>query len=422
MASSVSAPLFPSPSSNKKPVLPRNSSSLSSFYRISLPSLNPSSSIFFSTHRVSDSVLCRCDKRSDDSSSSEDKDKDKGGWKWNSRFQDMVKFVKRLENYLSTNALEIENVNVSVDLNLNLEEKKEVVKLNVEEEIEEWNWERWKKYFDEVEEQAKNVSVLKSQLGKAVYGEEYEYASKLKVAIAAAATNDVVGRVITQLKRAIEQERYQDAAFYRDHAGAGLMGWWAGISKGSDDPYGRIIHIGVEHGRYVARNFSPRHLATSARGVPLFEIFLTVGSKGDYKQQKKVSSNKHAKRLIRVPARLEKLDHSSFTFSVEEDEKQLEVGGKGLVSPDKGATLLGQRNMTNVMSDLTKYAMKLEEVPTKMLKELIILTLNQAKNRQTLSGTTTFNRIEIPASSDLLNGDLDYTLVPMGFTAQKSFI
>ncbi|KAF5206609.1 Executer 1 protein [Thalictrum thalictroides] len=480
-------------------------------------------------HRVSDSVLCRCHKLYDDSSSSDDR----GGW--NSQFQDIVKFViKKIEDYLSTNSKEKEDVSVD------FEENKEVVKSN-EEEIEEWDWERWKKHFEQVEEQEKIVLVLKSQLGNAVYGEEYEYASKLKVAIAAAASNDVVGRVITQLNRAIEEERYQDAAFYRDYAGAGLMGWWAGISKNSDDPYGRIIHIGVEHGRYVARNFSPRHLATSARGVPLFEIFLTVGSKGEYKQQavylkrnggkfgdltssSLLDSGSNISQLnastdvqndlsststediedkdddsdaaeglvnfqnipqdmipgvkvtvlkVTAPEKVdrdliynvieqiseeeedeEEVDEDEEEGEDEEEEKDAElesvdsddndikaeihldedeiemvagggtsdilkdqseitfeiligVGGKGLVSPDKGATLQGQRSMTNVMSDLAKYAMKREKIPMKVLKDveqLISLTLNQVKNRQPLSGTTTFNRIEIPASSDLLNG------------------
>lgn len=38
-----------------------------------------------------------------------------------------------------------------------------------------------------------------SQLGRAVYTEDFEDAARLKVAIAAAATNDVVGRVIFHL-------------------------------------------------------------------------------------------------------------------------------------------------------------------------------------------------------------------------------
>lgn len=87
--------------------------------------------------------------------------------------------------------------------------------------------------------------------------EDYEEAGRLKVAIAAASTGDAVGRVMSYLKvgtwtslnhlliplfsstnislslayclefqSAINEERYQDAAFMRDNAGAGLVGFF----------------------------------------------------------------------------------------------------------------------------------------------------------------------------------------------------
>lgn len=37
--------------------------------------------------------------------------------------------------------------------------------------------------------------------------------------------------------------------------------------------------------------------------------------------------------------------------------------------------------------------------------DLISLTLSQAQNRQPLSGSTTFNRIDLPSYPDPLNGD-----------------
>lgn len=129
------------------------------------------------------------------------------------------------------------------------------------------------------------VSVLKAQLGRAIHAEEFEEAARLKVAIAAAATNDVVGREMYKLNRAIQEERYREAAFIRDNAGAGLVGWWAGSAKDINDPHGLIIRITAEHGRYVARSYSPRQLATAAAGNPLFEIFLTVNKRGGYRQQ-----------------------------------------------------------------------------------------------------------------------------------------
>ncbi|KAK7363071.1 hypothetical protein VNO77_05200 [Canavalia gladiata] len=149
----------------------------------------------------------------------------------------------------------------------------------------EWDWDRWRCHFEEVDEQERLLSILKSQLSRAVYLEDYEDAARLKVAIAAAANNDSVGRVMSLLNRAIKEERYGDAAFLRDKAGAGLVGWWAGISKDVNDPHGLIIRITPEHGRYVARSYSPRQLAASAAGIPVFEFFLTMDKKGEFKSQ-----------------------------------------------------------------------------------------------------------------------------------------
>ncbi|XP_023530430.1 protein EXECUTER 1, chloroplastic-like [Cucurbita pepo subsp. pepo] len=148
-----------------------------------------------------------------------------------------------------------------------------------------WDWDRWRKHFDEVDEQERLVSFLKSRLSHAVYAEDYEDAARFKVALAALATKDTVGRAMSHLHRAIEEERYRDAAFIRDNAGAGLVGWWSGTSKDNHNPRGLIIRITAEHGRYIARSYSPRQLATAADGVPLFEIFLGVNKKGEYKQQ-----------------------------------------------------------------------------------------------------------------------------------------
>ncbi|XP_050900656.1 protein EXECUTER 1, chloroplastic [Lathyrus oleraceus] len=88
---------------------------------------------------------------------------------------------------------------------------------------EDWDWNQWRQHFDEVDDQERIVIILKSQLRHAVYVEDYEEASRLQVAIAAASNNDSVGKVISLLKRAIKEERYHDAAFLRDKAGAGLV-------------------------------------------------------------------------------------------------------------------------------------------------------------------------------------------------------
>ncbi|XP_058081315.1 protein EXECUTER 1, chloroplastic [Magnolia sinica] len=263
---SISSPRFSSPSSQPDQN-PRRSLSKSS--RFLAP---PPSKTFPASSRPSNPSFCRCQNRSDSRSPYDD-------------------FIRpRLDSLqdAARNAFKWWNDN----LNPYRSPSKDCVGADVagdgkakEKDVGDWDWDRWKRHFDEVEEQEKIVSVLKSQLSDAVHREDYEDAAKLKVAIAAAARNDIVGRAISCLNRAVEEERYQDAAFIRDHAGAGLVGWWAGISEDSTDPYGRIIHIRAEHGRYVARSYSSRQLATATPGVPLFEVFITANDEGEYKQQ-----------------------------------------------------------------------------------------------------------------------------------------
>ncbi|KAK1402085.1 hypothetical protein POM88_001690 [Heracleum sosnowskyi] len=64
-----------------------------------------------------------------------------------------------------------------------------------------------------------------------------------------------------------------------------LVGWWSGISGDGKDPYGHIIHISAEHGKYLARSYTPWQLATSREGTPLFEIYITPGQVGEVKDQ-----------------------------------------------------------------------------------------------------------------------------------------
>ncbi|KAI3919372.1 hypothetical protein MKW92_046508 [Papaver armeniacum] len=226
---SVSAPPFPSQTtftdSNPRNFSFRNLNKFS----ITSPSspLKKFQTYPYNNFRVPDSTLiCRCQKRPSDPPPPPPPE-DYVNRRWDSGLQDVVKSVIKKKN----------NQNSNRDL---------VMEKVTGIEGEEWDWDRWKKHFEDVEEQEKIVSVL---------------------------------------KRAVEEERYGDAALMRDNAGAGLIGWWAGISKNSEVPYGRIIRISAEHGRYVARSYSPRHLATAAPGVPLFEIFFTISDKGEYKQQ-----------------------------------------------------------------------------------------------------------------------------------------
>ncbi len=62
------------------------------------------------------------------------------------------------------------------------------------------------------------------------------------------------------MSRAIEEERYDDAARIRDEGLAGLCGWW--VVRGHDDPRGQLMYICKEFCRYSGRIFSPNEIAT----------------------------------------------------------------------------------------------------------------------------------------------------------------
>lgn len=151
------------------------------------------------------------------------------------------------------------------------------------------------------------------------------------------------------------------------------------------------------------------------------------------------SRGAHGKDLLRVPARLEKKGRMAFTFTVEEDANEHLSGGDGQSAKSKRAKLPGQRSIDNVMLDFVKSIGK-GKIPMKVglssvvveinslfsvgfvhspsilniispnvqvlkdVGELINLTLNQARNSQPLSGSTTFSRIDVSSSSDPLNG------------------
>ncbi|XP_051134810.1 protein EXECUTER 1, chloroplastic isoform X2 [Andrographis paniculata] len=240
-----------------------------------------------SLSRFSDSTLCcRCGG----SSAGGGDDSDSGfedSWRWDFGIQETIRnAIKRFENYLGSFKDASENGSV----------------VTGDEEEDDWDWARWRKHFLEVEEEEQIVSILKSQLANAIEKEDYEDAAKIKVNIAAATTNDTVGKVMSYMKKYVDEESYRDAALLRDYAGAGLVGWWAGISEDHSDPYGRIIHISAEYGRYVARSYSPRQLATASAGAPLFEVYLTNSKHGGFKQQAVYLKRRGAPRDLYVPS------------------------------------------------------------------------------------------------------------------------
>ncbi|MQL81971.1 hypothetical protein Taro_014436 [Colocasia esculenta] len=258
--------------------------------------------------RPADSLLCRCrlggDARSDETPPG-------GGRRWDDVLQNAVRTaVKRWDEYVKSlvgPSGKGESEGAVAEEGTRKGRLREEAGSVYQKRGGDWDWERWKRHFQEMEEQERIVSILKSNLAEAINREDYEDAAKLKIAIAAAAANDTVGRANSLLNKAVEEERYQDAAFIRDHAGTGLVGWWAGRSEDSADPYGRIIHITAQHGRYVAKSYTSRiplhnplvrirvcgshedemlgQLANTKSGSPLFEIYFTMNEVGEYKKQ-----------------------------------------------------------------------------------------------------------------------------------------
>nr|KAJ0185455.1 hypothetical protein LSAT_V11C900502270 [Lactuca sativa] len=538
---SISPPTFPSSTRNFDPIphkltyaTPKFNTTSHLNHRSTYSSTLFSQSLSIGFHSK---TICRCQKNNDEGNTGDNE----SPRRWDSAFHDYLKnVIKWFDDYMDGYHInQPENDKGETDDSCG-----GAVIVGDGGGDEDWDWERWKKHFCEVDKQEIIVSILENQLHLAVVKEDYEEAARIKVAIAAAATNDTVGRVMSQLNKAIKEERFKDAAFVRDHASAGLVGWWAGFSDDSQDPYGRIIQISAEYGRYLARSYSPRQLAEAADGVPLFEVFITMNEKGEYKHQivylkqseisrnfsidsatssslintlnsldsmdeesdlsandnedtnagfenilrdiipgakdvkikvmnltplgkidmsliskvveqimeeedeegeeeresdteldsdteqyeidfdvgitivdnegnsqtavkimvsdlaQEASSNKSCKDIIRTPAKLEKKNLSSFTFKIDKENPQDSLGNNGGIQDSKS------QSTDNVILDLARAIVR-GEIPVKVLDnvdELINLTINQGQNRQSLSGSTTFNRIELPLTGDPLNG------------------
>ncbi|KAG2548308.1 protein EXECUTER 1, chloroplastic-like [Panicum virgatum] len=244
-----------------------------------------------------------------------------------------------------------------------------------EEEEGMWSWEMWKRHFALIEESERLVDELQLQLRTAIYREDYRSAHKLKLAIAATARNDTVGRAISDLNRAIEEERYRDATYIRDHVGAGLLGWWSGISGNLSDPYGLIIHISAEHGRYVARSYDTRQLASDGHGFPIFEIYFAEAN-GEYKLQAvhlrpDDSDSDQLPNILREKLGIDSINISSSSVGSKHEEFDGSVNMDDQDNDDSNITAGGPAGLKNLSSDSTA-------IPRiKILKVVPIENVNQ---------------------------------------------
>ncbi|RVX18644.1 Protein EXECUTER 2, chloroplastic [Vitis vinifera] len=231
-----------------------------------------------------------------------------------------------------------------------------------------WDWNQWSRHFSEIEQAESFASVLKFQLEDAIEREDFEEAAKLKMAIAEAMSMDSVTEIMSQLKNAVDEERYHDASKLCRHTASGLVGWWVGCSADSDDPFGRLVHITPGVGRFVGRSYSPRQLVTASAGTPLFEIFVVKDSDEKYIMQ--VVYLQRAKGSTANPTSLTSRPTKGSSSSETETASVVDIQGnegktekreeKGISI--EGATEEGIKSVINFLKD------KIPELKVKVMK------------------------------------------------------
>ncbi|KAL1357165.1 hypothetical protein HN51_009136 [Arachis hypogaea] len=221
--------------------------------------------------------------------------------------------------------------------------------------VNKWDWNRWCRHFSEIEQAESFVSLLKFQLEDAIEKEDFQEAAKLKRSIEEATSKDSVSEIMAQLKDAIDDERYHDASRLCRNTGSGLVGWWVGYSKNSDDPFGRIIHISPGMGRFIGKSYSPRQLITASNGTPVFEIYVVKNGDDTYHMQvvylrrnRGNSMSKPPSVPAKSPSKPEVENISS--VEVEEHEKKAEPNDDKNSNID-GATEEGIKSVINFLKE-----------------------------------------------------------------------
>ncbi|GAB4812968.1 hypothetical protein N2152v2_000014 [Parachlorella kessleri] len=146
------------------------------------------------------------------------------------------------------------------------------------------SWEDWKQFIDGLDMTLSDILTLQSELSDAVRLEDYRQAAQIKARLEELAKQDIVGEVVEGMDKALEEERYAEAAMLRDAGGVGLLGWWAGRSE--EDSTGHVVRVTPEFGRYVATAYTARELADAAgwsREMSLRELLL-LGSPDSHAQ------------------------------------------------------------------------------------------------------------------------------------------
>ncbi|CAN1774868.1 Protein EXECUTER 2, chloroplastic [Linum perenne] len=190
-----------------------------------------------------------------------------------------------------------------------------------------WDWNRWGRHFVEIEQAESFASVLKFQLEEAIEKEDFQEAAKLKNTIAEATSMDSVSEIMSELKNAIDEERYHDASRLCKHTGSGLC----------------------EGYKFFC---SCRQLVNSSSGTPLFEIFVVKDADESYvmqvvwlrsKSSSATSTSKHVKTsMSEVESALEGNVKQNEVKQEETDEKGINI---------EGATEEGIKSVINFLKD-----------------------------------------------------------------------